>query len=121
MQLAPDHAFLRPSIFLGAGVLGSSQTIAGTEGTNGSEPATTSSDLFLTQARGDLGALLDFTLLPWLAFRASSSFVNAGYQSQTSTSKVEAEGEPTVTTSELGGGFFGNVQLQPAVSLQAFF
>lgn len=121
LQLVADDAFVRPSLFLGAGIDRVSQTTGSTTIEPGETNITFSNETVFTRTQGELGALLDFTLLPWLAFRASSSVVNAGYQSQTSSSTTEQAGEPTLTNTGLGGGFFAGVQLQPAVSLQAFF
>ena len=64
---------------------------------------------------------LDLAVLPWLALRASSSLVHGGYRSTTSSEALAELGSATQKTSTTAGGFFGGVQLQPAVGLQAFF
>jgi hypothetical protein len=121
LQLVPDDAFLRPSLFLGAGIDVATQNREGQQADPSAPLLTFKRDSFTTTVEGDFGVLLDFTLLPWLALRASSSLVHGGYRSTTTSEQLQEEGAGTQATTTHRNGLFGGVQLQPAVGLQAFF
>ncbi len=120
-QLLPDDAFLRPSLFLGAAIAVAAQNRDGEQAAPSGPSFTLTRESFTTSAEGDFGVALDFALLPWLGLRASSSLVHGGYRSTTSSEALQEDGATPQNTSTTAGGFFGGVQLQPAVGLQAFF
>lgn len=121
LQLLPDDTFLRPSLFLGGSIAVDNFTREDVQTELGvSAVSLTSASTTVTTA-GNFGVMLDFTLLPWLALRASSSLVQGGYRSTTSSVSFEQEDTAPSSSSTTGGGWYGGLQLEPAVGLQAFF
>lgn len=121
LQLVPDDSFVRPSLFLGAGVAANAGTADGLETRPGETDVTTVSDSFSLSSNGNFGAVVDVALLPWLALRASSSLVSAGYTSTVSTVRIEQEGAATIANESTSGGLYARLDLRPAISVHAFF
>ncbi|HEY1098732.1 MAG TPA: hypothetical protein VGF99_07380 [Myxococcota bacterium] len=121
LQLVPDDSFVRPSLFLGAGVAANAGTANGLETRPGETDVTTVSDSFSLSSNGNFGAVVDVALLPWLALRASSSLVSVGYTSTVSTVRIEQEGAATIANDSTSGGLYARLDLRPAISVHAFF
>lgn len=122
-QLVDDVQIVRPSLVVG--VRGNvDRRTTDEEGTREVGDTTTpfSSSTTLTTMGVDAfgGALVDFSLLPWLALRFSTDVASVGLVNEDRTTLAtdgDEESESSSSTQRLRGG----LSIEPGVSLQAFF
>lgn len=123
-QLFDDHAFARPSLVLGlaGNVERRTFTTEGTRDVAGTQTPFSSSAITDTAGAEVFGgALVDFSLLPWLALRFSTDIGGVGVFSTTRTELATSEGEQDRETTSSFSGTRADLSLRPALSLQAFF
>lgn len=125
MQLVDDTAFARPSLVVGVAA-GMNQLDFTSEGTRQgieNQEVTTSTTTASTTTNADLfgGAMVDFTLLPWLALRFSTDIVSVGLRTVERSTLATSPGEADVNLTSKSEGFAGRFLLAPAMAVQAFF